>query len=343
MKTSVVNVTILLACGVPLASALRTVTSDYDVISDTVLDVGGAIFNGNVQIEEDKFLALVSGTTEYFNKDLIVDGALYIGSKIQTLGLDVKVLGSTQKIQNTGTIVLNGHNTTLPSTYYWVGESFKNDGEIYWIAQSSLIGSLYEIIPSSSFENNGLLSFTHENGRKGGTLTLGNLGSAITNSGTICLKGVVYKQSGMVSGESGCISIGDEGLFWAYNGYQLTDQTIYLSSDSAALRLEALGSPTFVYKVVGFGKQKVGLAVAIREFQYDEDTGILTVSSLLITYKLDIGKGYDRTKFYVDDIDFGAGYITVLNGGIYYSGDVPTFEIPEASLSTLSRNSSLVH
>lgn len=64
MKTSVVNVTILLACGVPLASALRTVTSDYDVISDTVLDVGGAIFNGNVQIEEDKFLALVSGTTE---------------------------------------------------------------------------------------------------------------------------------------------------------------------------------------------------------------------------------------------------------------------------------------
>ena len=185
MKPSLLRFAALLACGVPFAKAYEIIT-DYTVSADQIMDVGNTYFNGDLVVDKDKFLAIVSGVDHFFNGDVIVDGGLYIGSQLQTSGITANVAGLLQKVENNGIIVVDAHNTTDTSSYLWDGASFSNNGELYFNAQSSLTGSDYHISPVNDFVNNGLLSFSHENGRKGGSLHLGNLGADIENSGTIC-------------------------------------------------------------------------------------------------------------------------------------------------------------
>ncbi|SCV99300.1 LAFE_0A00122g1_1 [Lachancea fermentati] len=319
MKATRLNLLLL------ISSCLTVFTNALKVTSKTVVNKGDTLYTDAVTIDENAYLAIITGYTHNFYSDLTVNGALYIGDyNKRHSGITVDVIGTKNVVTNNGIIVVDNRNATSAPTYDWSGAAFYNYGNLFFNGRGDTGGSTYWINPYSTFVNEGIIMYSQTVSRSGGSMHLGRDDSTITNDGTICLINALYFQGSTITGNNGCINIGQNSNMWVTNTNtrKLSGQTIYMSSTSSSLRIDAY-PPGFTFKIRGFQNGNViGSSTAISSFSYDETSGILTMSVGSYRYSLDIGTGYDSSKFYTANANYGYGVGTVFSGGLYYNGAV---------------------
>ncbi|CAH2355022.1 hypothetical protein CLIB1423_20S02278 [[Candida] railenensis] len=299
------------------------------VSKNTLISTGDTSFNEDVTINAGDFLAIDSGYTHNFLKDLFVYGTLYISDKQKHSGITCDLIGSGT-YKNYGEVVLNHLNGTSAPTFSWQGAYFYNYGDMWLAGIGNTGGSTMNIRPTNYFYNSGTITLYQSGTRTGGTCRLGKDGGSITNDGTVCLQQNIYDQYSSISG-SGCFDIGINSNFHITNSHLYTiseAHTFLLSSSSSSLRIDNY-KPSQRFHVAGWGNNNViGFNCKIKSFTYSGDTLSIVVGSY--TYYIVIGTGYDSTKMRIGAADYGSGSckLSNTNFGLLYSGAPPSSARP---------------
>lgn len=292
------------------------------------ISTGDTSFNEDVTIDAGKLLAIDSGFTHNFLKDLSVYGTLYISDKQKNSGITCGLTGSGT-YKNYGSVVLNNLNGTSAPTYLLLGSNFYNYGDMWLAGIGNTGGSTMNIRPKKYCYNLGTITFYQSGSRTGGTCRLGKDGGSFTNDGTVCLHQNIFKQFSSISG-SGCFDIGINSNFHITNSHLCTiseSHTFILSSSTSSLRIDNY-KPAQKFHVAGWGNNNViGFNCKIKSFSYSGDTLSIVVGSY--TYSIVIGTGYDAKKMRIGAADYGLGCnLSNTNFGLLYSGDCPSSTRP---------------
>jgi hypothetical protein len=277
-------------------------------------------------VAEDIYLAYDNKNGQLlnnFNGAVTVLGELYIGDTGTHTGMSVHFNGD---LTNSGTIVLNAQNETSAPSFYYQGNNFINNGNIFMVGIGNTGGMTSNVWNTQSVVNNGIITYYQTLNRSGGTSYFGRSGNSVTNSGTLCLYQMNMYQYSVVSG-TGCYSVGENSLLlYEYpQSYTLaTTQTVFLQSSTSQIRI---GNHNMInpLTVSGWGNGNIiGFQTTISSFSYSGDT--LTVVAGGFIYYFIIGEGYN-----INLITQGSG---LSSGGYYitsylkYSGTPPNTSRP---------------
>lgn len=301
-------------------AAFVTVQTTAFTISENTFTSGDFDFGSdNVEIASGVFWSILNNHINDLQGNLDVDqgGALYITSDSDDFSLVVDVDGSLSIVQNSGTVAFNSVGSTISPSFSIQGESFINNGEMFFAADGQNGGTMS--ITSLSITNAGTLSFWQST-RASGTVSLGQM----TNNGIICLYNQEYVQNTQVTG-NGCVSVGYGSNLHISSSTLRFDQYIHLETSSSSIHVSfPYGLQS--YSVLGFGNgNMIGLGDSLiffgEPFFYDMILGYLTLYSLQGSQSFYIGRGYDLSLFTVGEADYGNGNV-VPYAGVKYNGDV---------------------
>ncbi|KAK5773562.1 hypothetical protein RI543_005079 [Arxiozyma heterogenica] len=290
------------------------------IISDnTYLD--DISFSSPLTVDKDYFLALVNGNSYSFSKELLVNGSLFVGD-INSYGNGFSTTFDGLTITNNGLIVVDSRNLTTGSMIVsWGGSSITNNGRMYFNGLNSSANS-FTLNPSISLTNTGLMSFGQDSTSDYSSVVHLKSGSFV-NIGTICLKNVKASLESSIAGD-GCITIGENSVYAIpiqSSSGTVGPQTIYMTSPSSMLYVGSYGNTDNIF-VRGFGNGNyLTFRTAIAGYNYDPDTGILTVDVATI-HKINIGIGYNPHGFSMKSINNHIGF-NFINNALVYNGTAP--------------------
>lgn len=250
-----------------------------------------------VDIDDGDYLALIHGNTQNIGGNINVAGSFFIGdSDSSDSSFQSQFTGST--LENSGVIVVDGSNISGSSNINWNGGKIDNKGKMFLEGAAVQINK-WNLQPSSSFSNTGLLSFGQ--GQSSYYASFAILGGpSFVNDGTICVTNIGLGQNTTIDG-SGCINVGENAMLTQVGAnnvyYTLGSQTVYLSTSTSML-LSSSSPYSSTIKVAGFGNGNyISYTTTINSYNYDPSSGILNIRVGTKTDYYHIGKGYDQQYF----------------------------------------------
>ncbi|KAI5965934.1 uncharacterized protein KGF55_001298 [Candida pseudojiufengensis] len=259
----------------------------------------------------------------------------YVQSNSNSIALRISLLGLIFNFENDGIISFNAHQSIIAPTYRILANSFVNNGEFYLSGDATLGVPNYEL-HALTWRNTGLVVI-YQNFRSNAITTLGNPGGSVINTGTICLNNIEYQQTTAVFG-SGCIVLQGKSTLLLPNALLVfaTGQNILMENEESSIVVEALSTPQ-TFRVHGFGSgNKLALTTTLAgtllhgAYSYDTKTGILTLYTLALSQKFNIGLGYNSNLFYITTET--SGLVPTVSNAIAYSGKPPTTARPSACM-----------
>lgn len=288
--------------------------ASIDITENTFTTNQGATQWGASSVAAGVFWAITQDGNVDFNGNLILQGDLFIRGTPELLGFTITVSDLLATTLVNGKWIIDSRGTNYYPYYRVVSQTFQNNGQIYWIG-SDWYGAPYMEIGSANWDNTGSIKFEDDD-YTSGVVHLGLLAGSITNDGSICIVRMDYTQENTIAGD-GCFDIGNDGVVVFGDGFDNAGQNIYFSDDGGSLTV-TLDSVNRDLLVFGFGgTNTIGLNQAIDSFDYDTDSGILTLVSSGTSFNFDIGVGYDEALFTQVSSRLPTGQ-TVDNGGIQY-------------------------
>ena len=295
-----------------IASAYGATTT---FTSNTVITGNANFASGTpVVIADDVFVAYDNKNgpiTNNYRDNVHILGELFIGDSGVHTGMSVYF---NKDFRNDGNLVLDASNETSAPSFYFLGDNFLNNGNIFMVGIGNTGGVTMNVWNSGTVVNNGIISYYHTLSRNGGTSYLGRSGNDVTNDGTVCLYKMNMYQSSDVSG-TGCYSVGEDSLLLYENPNRnplASTQTVYLEKPNSQIRIGPYNMANTL-KVAGWGDGNIiGFESSVSSFAYSGS--ILTVIAGGRTYKFDIGPNYNPAL-----MSIGGGFSS---GGFYITGHI---------------------
>ncbi|CAL1210712.1 unnamed protein product [Candida parapsilosis] len=295
--------------------------------------------NEDITIRSGAFWSIINNAGTNFNSNINVDegGIFYVSSVSPQVSLSVTLLGSYTLINN-GVISLNAIAGNPNYNFDLVGTSMINNGDLFLSGSGDNAVTVY--MKATDWENYGLIQ-VYQKKRTNGVVYLGNHGLYTNNYGQICLFNQLWQQTANILG-TGCITGAANSSFYLANTNLAisSQQTMYMADGTTSI--VAVGSLTpLTFTVKGFGQvdgvsNKIGLSGTLysstsgkNPWDYNADTGILTLYVGDYRQNFKIGKGYDNTKFSVVT-DNALGLPAPNLGSVVYNGPVPEPGLPAA-------------
>lgn len=310
-----------------------TCVTGADIYYDTVARGAYNFGAGPITVHSGATWSIVNNANSAFISSLHVeqDARFFVTSISPLISSTVTLLGVINSIVNDGLISFSAHPLSKDSHYNLLGASFKNNGEMYLTGA----GDSDMFLDSIFWENNGLLVFAQYQRTKQNINTGIPLGS-IRNNGQICLFNKTFKQTLHDIEGSGCITAEENSAIYLANIQRTisTKQKFQLTDSKSSFIVEPYISKR-VFKVEGFGQRAGGASNIISinraidrgEWSYDSNTGVLYIGNFLRSAYFNIGKGYDKSKFAIVDLNI-VEMDFVSRGALAYNGPVPNPSYP---------------
>lgn len=234
--------------------------------------------------------------------------------------------------KNTGTFALAAFNTAQLSHQIVNVNLFVNTGKMYLGVGSPYFDAAFQIHSLGEWTNSGVIVLKQQGSNQVSAIILDDVSHVMTNTGSMCLYGVLYQQASNLVG-NGCIFIGPNSYFeLKCNTYTFdSSMSIYLADSTSALELLSMyyvNPPTAL--VYGFGNgNKITTQSTINKWWYSVETGILTLSNWGSNFNFKIGKGYDQSEF---QVVYKWGNMV----GVQYNGPSPNAGAPVSCSACLS-------
>ena len=276
------------------------------------------------------FLALVNDNSYSFSKEFLVNSSLFFGD-INSYGNGFSTTFDGLTITNNGLIVVDSRNLTTGSMIVsWGGSSVTNNRRMYFNGLNSSANS-FTLNPNISLTNTGLISFGQDSTSDYSSVVHLKSGSFV-NIDTICLKNVKASLESSIAGD-GCITVGENSVYATpveSRSGTIGPQTIHMTSPSSILYVGSYCNTDNIF-VKDFGNGNyLTFRTAIASYNYDPDTGILTVNVATI-HKINIGIGYNPHGFSMKSINNHIGF-NFINNALVYNGTAPN-GFPSACMS----------
>ncbi|RCK65555.1 hypothetical protein Cantr_01216 [Candida viswanathii] len=307
-----------------LLLTLRIVEASYN----NIVIWHNTITSSERKLKYDGVTILKDASWSIFNNDdfsyvgsFINDASMFLTSTSTSRALKFSDGHSLSTFTNNGLMVLDSRSTSLhASSYLWTGRSFVNTGDLYLVTSASP-HSATSSLKSKSVSNSGtIVLYRNPNLKNRGEFVTPHSANEMINNGQICLYNHEFEQSGTISG-SGCITIQKNSRVALKTTYTASNQ-IFVLADTSSI-LSAPGKEEATYKVAGFGDGNIisiGLKLAGKgkeaPWDYDPQSGILTMRHLSYQKNFQIGKGYDKGFFRVVSSDN-------TNDALSYAAPVP--------------------
>nr|QCW05821.1 Iff51 [Candida metapsilosis] len=310
-----------------------TCVTGADIYYDTVARGAYNFGAGPITVHSGATWSIVNNANSAFISSLHVeqDARFFVTSISPLISSTVTLLGVINSIVNDGLISFSAHPLSKDSHYNLLGASFKNNGGMYLTGA----GDSDMFLDSIFWENNGLLVFAQYQRTKQNINTGIPLGS-IRNNGQICLFNKTFKQTLHDIEGSGCITAEENSAIYLANIQRTisTKQKFQLTDSKSSFIVEPYISKR-VFKVEGFGQRAGGASNIISinraidrgEWSYDSNTGVLYIGNFLRSAYFNIGKGYDKSKFAIVDLNI-VELDFVSRGALAYNGPVPNPSYP---------------
>lgn len=338
------------------AASKRSVEKRTNILSSIIDTTMNAVLGAVNQVTSVSNGAEVlvdggSSSSHVIDGNLDNKGKVYIGQSCYWDGHD----SNNGNLQNAAGALfqLNNFGSSNAPTYDWNIKGMKNDGVLQWCGRGDTGGSKYQLEADDTSYNNGLISFEQFFGNQGGDFCWKNSDSSkwassnLYNNGAFRLINVTYHNVQNILG-NGCWQLGQGSVFYLedgtgtnqnlFNGPSLPGQSIIFQHASSVLHLEKQSyssNPDFGAKLYNFGKgNAIEFADSIYRSSYSASSGIMSLSfgwfGLFGSCKLNIGKGYDSSKFAKRTSSQSYGNYNA----IFYDGVAPAQAAPsQCSLS----------
>ena len=270
------------------------------------------------------------------------DGQIFIGKSCSWDGNDAQ--NGNLKNWKGGKIQLNsGKDAPKAPSFDWDLHSMTNEGALQFCGRGDTGGSKFNLQHGQTSNNKGLISYEQFFDNQGSDFSWKSSGYGdVYHDGAFRMLNVAFHHKQDIKG-SGCWQIGKGGTFYLedgvgntagflFKGAALAGQSIHFNDPSGVLHLDQgayKSNSNFGAKCYGFGKgNAIEFAQDIASFSYNKASGILTCKFGwfgLQSANIDIGKGYDSSKF--AKRNNGAKYGNF--NAIFYDGPAPSFSIPD--------------
>ncbi|CAN3369569.1 hypothetical protein DICA3_F26324 [Diutina catenulata] len=309
--------------------AFATLTlAEWVISTDTVTRGTINLSLGSITIKPGVFWSIINNAVSIFTGNLSVGkgSGFYITSTSNLIALNVALAGIINSITNDGIIQFNSAKSLTAPTVNLVGLSMTNNGQMYFGGDGSVGVPEFSLI-AANWKNNGLISF-YQKTMSTGVVLLGGGGAVlpITNDGDICFFNTVFQQTTSIKGD-GCLHvIGSSLMNLSQTLISVAQsQTILFEPGSTGDILTSPLALSNTYTVRGFGDgMRIGNSLTIVRYSYSGSILTLTLDLVgLVNQKIDIGPGYDKSKFaLVSKIYPNIG--SPLRNALVYRGPVPS-------------------
>ncbi|CAN3359416.1 hypothetical protein DICA4_D16116 [Diutina catenulata] len=309
--------------------AFATLTlAEWVISTDTVTRGTINLSLGSITIKPGVFWSIINNAVSIFTGNLSVGkgSGFYITSTSNLIALNVALAGIINSITNDGIIQFNSAKSLTAPTVNLVGLSMTNNGQMYFGGDGS-VGVPEFSLTAANWKNNGLISF-YQKTMSTGVVLLGGGGAVlpITNDGDICFFNTVFQQTTSIKGD-GCLHvIGSSLMNLSQTLISVAQsQTILFEPGSTGDILTSPLALSNTYTVRGFGDgMRIGNSLTIVRYSYSGSILTLTLDLVgLVNQKIDIGPGYDKSKFaLVSKIYPNIG--SPLRNALVYRGPVPS-------------------
>ncbi|CCD26291.1 uncharacterized protein NDAI_0H01170 [Naumovozyma dairenensis CBS 421] len=287
------SVAIKLLLGLLVQSA--TSSALLQISSDTLLDeektISGDITvnaGSSLMINHDAELSIESGT-------IANNGNLCIGTTDTVSEMSIDIVA--RNINNKGNLIIDNGDSGDTSTKVTIG-SLINSGFL----RMNLKDSSESFSVTKNFINSGYILLGHVS-EFDSLLTFEAPKTGIQNNGTIDVSGTNVTINAPITG-GGCIYGNSMGTDLTIDTDYSLDQTFWMESSGTDSKITLLGSGKNIPIIRGFGKKSMivlGRNIptyngTLTQPSYDPATGIVTISNMYGTFRIDIGKGYDGSK-----------------------------------------------
>ncbi|KTB19502.1 hypothetical protein AO442_002908, partial [Nakaseomyces glabratus] len=272
------------------------VKAQQTITTPTTL-TGNQNFNEDIDVQSS--LTLNDGSEYIFNNllDISLDTAS-VEANAQSGSVFTFSMPPSSSFSNLGTLTINNNAGVVSEQHININPStFSNSGTLtIRVVHYQSDSSSTMLIDSPSFANSGTINYErtgteiNDPGLEGNILHIGSAGHALDNTGIINLAaGNNYYLQGNIQGEGGSINV-NYGLLHI-DSTSFAGNTINLGPEGALAMMRPVPETVVVR---GFAAPNfIASAGTNGAFAYNEQTGILTVTTDGNTYTYDIGCGYD--------------------------------------------------